>query len=222
MCGAGTVPTIEVGGSRYAECRECALVSLDPSRLPLPLDEVARYAHHRNSPDDAGYRAFLDRLASPLQGRLKPGAIGLDCGCGPSPVLADMLTSAGYPTAGYDPVFAPHAELLARCYDFVVCTEVVEHFHRPASAFAQLGRLLADGGMLGIMTRFRQADIPFATWWYRRDPTHVCFYSEATMRWISARYGWDVDIPETDIVLFSIPSRAGESPRVAAPAAGGR
>ena len=205
LCGTAVAPAIVVGRTRYAQCPECDLISLDPSLRPLPLDEVLRYTSHHNDADNEGYRSFLARLANPVRSRLSVGTEGLDFGCGPSPVLAGMLTETGCPTVGYDPVFEPRAERLLRQYDFIVCSEVVEHFHHPASAFTLLGGLAVAGGLLGIMTRFHQPGVPFATWWYRRDSTHVCFYSEATMRWIAAHHGWSVEIPETDIVLFTIP-----------------
>lgn len=202
------MPHVEVAGHRYAQCAECNLISLDPTQRPLPLAEVVRYAQHQNAEDDAGYRRFLGLLLHPVLERLSAGAIGLDFGCGPAPVLAAMMTEAGYPTSGYDPVFAPQADLLAREYDFVVCSEVVEHLHHPASVFAMFGRLIARGGLVGIMTGLHRPEIPFETWWYRRDPTHVCFYSEATMRWIAARHGWSVVFPSADVVLFSLPPPA--------------
>ena len=208
LCDRPIVPTIAARTTRYAQCPGCDLISLDPSRRPLPLDEVVRYTSHHNDADDEGYRRFLARLADPVRARSSIGARGLDFGCGPSPVLAGMLTEAGYPTVGYDPVFEPRADLLLSRYDFIVCSEVVEHLHHPASAFELLGTLVvAGGGLLAIMTRFHRPEIPFATWWYRRDPTHVCFYSEATMRWIAAHHGWSVEIPEDDIALFTIPRR---------------
>jgi len=207
LCGMHIASGIEVEETRYARCRECDLISLDPSRRPLPLDEVVRYTRHRNRADDDGYRRFLSRLSDHVVARLGAGAQGLDFGCGPSAVLADMLTEAGYPTVGYDPVFEPHGELLSRLYDFAVCSEVVEHFHHPASAFTLLGELVASGGLLGVMTRFHRPDIPFETWWYRRDPTHVCFYSEMTMQWVAAHHDWTLEIPEADIALFRVPRR---------------
>ena len=207
LCTTNIAADIEVGETWYARCPECDLISLDPLRRPLPLDEVVRYTRHRNTMDDEGYRRFLGRLADLVSVRLSVGTEGLDFGCGPSPVLADMLTQAGYPTAGYDPVFRPSAELLSRRYDFVVCSEVVEHFHDPAAAFTLLGELVADGGLLGVMTRFHDPNVSFATWWYRRDPTHVCFYSELTMHWIAARHGWTVEVPEAHIALFTVPRR---------------
>ena len=204
LCSLRITSGIEVESTQYGHCVDCDLISLDPSRRPLPLDEVMRYTMHHNTGDDEGYRRFLGRLAGPVRARLTAGAEGLDYGCGPWPVLAEMLTEAGHPTAAYDPVFHPHQELLLSRYDFVVCSEVVEHFHDPARDFASMGRLVTGRGLLGVMTRFHRPDIPFATWWYRRDRTHVCFYSERTMRWIAARHGWTVEIPEADVALFTV------------------
>lgn len=201
------MPTVEVDVRTYARCHACALISLEPTQRPLPLAEAMRYTEHRNVEGDAGYRRFLERLSIPLSRRLSPGQHGLDFGCGPAPVLATIMTGMGFPTVGYDPLFAPQEELLARRYDFVSCSEVVEHLHDPSAVFELLGRLLDGGGVLGVMTRFHRPEIPFEHWWYRRDTTHVCFYAEETMRWIASHHGWAVEIPDPDVALFSVPAR---------------
>ncbi|HEU4748396.1 MAG TPA: class I SAM-dependent methyltransferase [Gemmatimonadaceae bacterium] len=189
----------------YFRCPDCTLIHLDPSgRLSLP-EERARYDLHRNDSGDEGYVQFLRRLADPMIESIRPGARGLDFGCGPAPVLSDLLTSAGFPCAAYDPLFCPDVSLLSRRYDFVTCSEVVEHVHEPALLFPLLQRLLMPGGVLGVMTRFYGDDSGFATWWYRRDPTHVCFYAEPTMRWIADHYGWSVSFPRSDVALFRSP-----------------
>ena len=208
LCGRLVIPTVEVAGLRYASCPVCVLISLDPAQRPLPLAEVMRYAQHQNAEDNTGYRRFLDSLVQPMRARLQAGAFGLDFGCGPAPVLAGMLTEAGCPTMSYDPVFAAKEELLERRYDFVACSEVVEHLHHPAHAFVLFGRLLDAGGLLGVMTRFHRPSVRFETWWYRRDSTHVCFYGEQTMHWIANRHGWTVEIPAPDVALFTIPRLA--------------
>ena len=41
------------------------------------------------------------------------------------------------------------------------------------------------------MTCFQNADDRFATWHYRRDPTHVVFYREETFAWLAAHFGWE-------------------------------
>jgi 2-polyprenyl-3-methyl-5-hydroxy-6-metoxy-1,4-benzoquinol methylase len=116
----------------YWRCSDCALRFLDAAQRPDPETQRAEYLLHRNTPADAGYRRFLSRLAQPLLERLPLASDGLDYGCGPGPVLAGMLAAAGHQVALYDPLFRDDATALARRYDFVTCTEVVEHFHEPA------------------------------------------------------------------------------------------
>lgn len=170
-----------------------------------PRGEKAIYDLHDNDPQDEGYRRFLSKLTGPLLARLEPGARGLDFGCGPGPALAVMLEEAGMPMVLYDPFFYPEETALTQQYDFITCTEVVEHLHRPGEIFRQLDGLLADGGWLAVMTCFQTDDARFANWHYRRDPTHVVFYREATMEWLARAHGWALAIPAKDVALFHKP-----------------
>ena len=169
----------------------------------LSTDEEKKiYELHDNDPADAGYRRFLAKLAEPLMARLPKGARGLDFGCGPGPALAQMFREAGFDMALYDPFFHPLPDALKTRYDFVTCTEVVEHLHRPAEVFDQLDSLLKPGGWLGIMTCFQTDDARFDNWHYRRDPTHVVFYRETTFQWLADHHGWQLEIPRKDVVLL--------------------
>lgn len=197
---------MRVDGRAYRRCDRCEATFLDP-RHRLPADvEHAHYLNHRNDPADPGYRRFLARLADPLLARLAPRSQGLDYGCGPGPALAAMLREAGHAVALYDPFFAPDPAVLDGRYDFVACTEVAEHFHRPAEEFDRLGRLLRPGGWLAVMTCFQTDDARFAGWHYRRDPTHVVFYREATFGVIAGQRGWSCEIPAKDVVLLRRPA----------------
>lgn len=169
---------------------------------PSAAAERAEYELHRNDVADLGYRRFLARLADPLLARLAVGSDGLDYGCGPGPLLAQMLEEAGHRVALYDPFFAPDGDVLRRRYDFVTCSEVVEHFHRPAEEFERLDGLLRAGGWLALTTCLQIDDARFAHWHYRRDPTHVVFYREATLRLLARRHGWRCEFPATDVVLM--------------------
>ncbi len=186
----------------YWRCEACVATFVDPLHHPDPATERACYLTHRNETADPGYRRFLARLADPLLARLAPRSSGLDYGCGPGPALAEMLRDAGHTVALFDPVFHPGAAVLGRRYDFVTCTETVEHFHRPAEEFARLDALLAPGGWLAVMTCFQTDDARFAGWHYRRDPTHVVFYREATLRVLADRHGLDCEIPRKDVALM--------------------
>ena len=192
-------------GRSYWRCSVCAATFLDPAQLPDTATELAHYRLHRNDPADPGYRGFLGRLAEPLLERLASGARGLDYGCGPGPALAALLSAAGHPMAVYDPFFAPDRSVLGATYAFVTCTEVIEHFHRPALEFARLDALLEPGGWLGLMTEFQDDDARFAGWHYRRDPTHVVFYREHTLRYLAARWGWRCEIPRRNVALLRKP-----------------
>ncbi len=165
-------------------------------------DEHAWYRLHRNDPDDKDYRRFLSKLADPLLERLPPRAKGLDYGCGPGPALACILREAGHHVQLFDPLFFPGPEPLEDLYDFIVCAEVIEHFHRPAEEFARFDRMLRTGGWLALMTCFQTEDDRFENWHYRRDPTHVVFFREATLRHIARRFRWRCEIPLKDVALM--------------------
>lgn len=179
---------------------------MDPSQLPDRSVEHAQYRLHCNEVEDKGYRKFLMRMASPLLERLPAGLSGLDYGCGPGPALAAMLTEAGHRMAVYDPLFFDDPTLLNGRYDFITCTEVVEHFHHPFDEFARLDRLLKPGGWLAVMTMFQTDDTAFAHWHYRRDPTHVVFYRETTFRNIAKRHHWHCEIPCANVALLHKPA----------------
>ena len=199
-------PFVTAGPSDYWRCDICHCTFLQPDQRLDPDAELAHYRHHRNDIHDPRYRAFLSRLANPLISRLKPGARGLDYGCGPGPALAEMLTESGFPTALYDPFFMPDPAPLRATYDFITCTEVAEHFHDPAAEFDRLAALLNPGGWLAIMTCFQTDDARFSSWHYRKDPTHVVFYRAETLHHIAAARGLTCEIPAKDVALMQSPA----------------
>ena len=196
------VPFQTIKDMPYYRCETCMATVMDSSFWMDERREREIYNLHDNQPEEEGYRRFLSKLTSPLLERLEAGVRGLDFGCGPGPALAGMLREAGMDMALYDPFFHPETSVLEHQYDFVTCTEVVEHLHRPAETFRRLDRLLKPDGWLGVMTCFQTDDQRFANWHYRRDPTHVVFYREFTMAWLARRYGWRLDVPAKDVALF--------------------
>ena len=203
LCHASPLaPFAEVRGRRYVRCGTCAVTVLDPAQLPTPAEERAEYRLHNNDSGDPGYRRFLAQVTEPLLERLPAGAEGLDFGCGPGPAIAAMLGERGIAVRNYDPFFHPDAAALERQYDFVTCTEVAEHFHRPGAAFAQLDGLLRPGGWLGLMTGVLRDDSGFAGWPYIRERSHVTFYRPETLAWIAGRFGWDLEMAGRNVALF--------------------
>lgn len=201
----GPVHFMHVDERDYWRCETCQARFIDVAHWPMRAEEQAQYNLHENDPDDPGYRRFLAKLADPLLAKLKPASFGLDYGCGPGPALAAMLREAGHEAALYDPFFYPDPAPLADMFDFITCTEVVEHFHHPADEFDRLGALLRPGGWLAVMTCFQTDDSRFANWHYRKDPTHVVFYREETFRTISALRGWACEIVVKDVALLQKP-----------------
>ena len=188
---------------RYFRCGECALIFADPdARLP-PEEEKAVYDKHENHPEDLGYRRFLGRLAAPLLEQLGPERCrGLDFGCGPGPTLSVMLEEAGHQVAVYDPYFADNPAVLAHQYDFVTCTEAIEHFYTPAKEWGLLLGMVKPGGWLGLMTKLATDADAFAQWHYKNDPTHVSFFSRETFRYLAQRDALDVEFVGNDVILL--------------------
>lgn len=203
VCETGRLkPFQQVQGTAYHRCPQCEATVMDPAHWLTAHQERDVYDLHDNDPHDPGYRRFLSKLTTPLLERLEAGAQGLDFGCGPGPALALMLEQAGMKMSLYDPFFHADASALNHTYDFVTCTEVVEHLHQPAKVFRQLDSLVRPGGWLAVMTCFQTDDRQFANWHYRRDPTHVVFYREATLAWLAQVHGWHLEVPAKDVALF--------------------
>ena len=105
----------------------------------------------------------------------------------------------------FDPYYVPDRSVLDCEYDFITATEVVEHLHRPAEELERLWTLLAPGGWLGVMTKRVIGPTEFATWHYKDDPTHVCFFSNETFEWLAAKWSARLEFPGPDTVLLQKP-----------------
>ncbi|MBX3051120.1 MAG: class I SAM-dependent methyltransferase [Caldilineaceae bacterium] len=133
---------------------------------------------------------------------MSAGSHGLDFGCGPGPTLSVMFAELGYPMAIYDPFYAPDESVLEKVYDFVTATEVVEHLRNPAQSLAQIWRCVKPGGYLGIMTKLVIDRAAFATWHYKNDDTHICFFSRKTLGWLAREWGAAPLFVGADITIF--------------------
>lgn len=163
-------------GREYWRCCTCNLIQVPEQQRLSPGEEKAIYDLHENSPHDQGYRNFLARIAIPLQHHLRSGARGLDFGCGPGPTLSLMMAAAGFPCSTYDIYYAPYPERLQTSYDYITCTEVIEHLGQPAQVIQQLVNCVAPGGYLALMTKCWKDLEQFKGWSYRNDPTHISFF----------------------------------------------
>lgn len=173
----------------------------DPGSWPDKQQERERYQSHSNNPEDPGYRSFLSRILPPLLKLSPPPAAALDFGCGPAPLLRDLLRNEGYTAEAWDPLFHPSEAPLRQRYDIITATEVLEHLHRPVEVLDRLTGMLNPGGILAFMTQ-PVPERDFASWHYLSDLTHVLFFSRECFGYIADRWGMRVEWGEGDLCLL--------------------
>ena len=187
----------------YWLCNVCESKFLDSKNYVNLNYEKKHYLKHNNSINDFKYLSFLLKLVDPLKYKISTNHIGLDYGCGYSPALAYILKKEGFKVELYDPFFYPDKSVFLRKFNFVTCSEVVEHFFYPFEEFQKIDNLMCSNSWLGVMTSFLPSDKLFQNWYYRKDPTHVVFYKEKTFKIIASQRNWKVSFPSKNIVLFN-------------------
>lgn len=179
---------------------------MDPSQAQLsPAEEKLRYDEHQNI-ESEGYRNLFSPLREQLKARLTAGSQGLDYGCGPTQYLMGLLNREdGYKIAGYDPYyFFDTSVLKPNFYDFVVCTEVVEHFYQPKESFLKMMSCLKPGGAAFVLTSPPPESLDeFANWFYRRDVTHVGFFGIPTMKYLAKASQSELLLHEKNLWIFT-------------------
>ncbi len=186
-------------------CHHCDLRFLRPDLRLSASEERARYSLHQNSIEDKGYKQFVSPLLQEIKDKIKPHSRGLDFGCGPTPTLSHFLQNEGFTMDLFDPIFNNDLQNIKSGYDFIVCCEVIEHFYCPNKELELLRSKLAPHGVLFVMTQLWQDQLRFNEWYYQRDPTHVCFYSEQTFKWIQNRWQFkSLEIQGSNLIMLSI------------------
>ena len=197
-----TVDFKNIKQKRYWKCGYCEAIFLDKEFYLSSNDEYKHYLTHNNDVNDPRYKKFLSNLMLPLIERIKLNSIGLDYGCGPGPALSLMLREKGYQMFNYDPFFHSKKRNLLKKYDFICCTETVEHFHNPFGEFTRFNELLNNNGTIGIMTNFHSEQDIFENWYYIKDPTHVVFYNKKTFQIIAKIFDWDSEFLGNNLVFL--------------------
>ncbi|PLX35327.1 MAG: class I SAM-dependent methyltransferase [Clostridiales bacterium] len=168
----------------YHVCPFCDYIFLDEEGYASFEDEKTRYMEHDNSYENEGYRDFLEGF---LEAAVFPFGNGfkraLDFGSGPEPVLARIMREKhGIETDIYDLHFSPDREYMDKKYDLIVATEVLEHLKDPVETLSGLKERLEPNGLLSVMTLFHHVDDKaFLGWHYRRDKTHIGFFTAKTL-----------------------------------------
>lgn len=187
----------------YLQCTSCSLVFVPEAFHLTKQLEKAEYDKHENDVNDQGYINFLARLINPMLEKVAVKSTGLDMGCGPGPALAQQFERLGHKMSIYDLYYFDDKTVLQQKYDFVTCTEVIEHIAKPKTFIEQLLNLLKPGAPLGLMTKLVINPERFANWHYKNDPTHICFYSRETFNFLALEYRLNVEFVGQDVIIIT-------------------
>jgi len=205
ICGNETVSVVDTQIKvTYSVCNNCHFIHKDKEFHVDRKEENRQYSLHNNSFESEGYvKIFVDLIHD----YIKPLGITkkvLEYGSGPGPVLKELLVREGYSVFDFDPYFNDNLEYQDNMYELITSTEVVEHFNNPLADFKHLSSLLESKGYLVIMTRFRTMELPeFLNWWYRRDTTHVSFYTLKTLEVIAKKFNLNlVTTNNVNVIVF--------------------
>ena len=189
-------------GRPYYECNNCHLIYV-PQNWHLKIEEEKkRYETHQNHILDQGYRNFLGQIIDFLNIESLQDLQVLDYGCGKDQALVKILAERGVKVDAYDPLFRQIKLPALFQYQLIFCTEVAEHFCRPRQEFEFFQQLLSLGGVIGLMTSIVPQDKIFENWYYIKDPTHITFYTEQSLRWIGHHFNWSLDFKWPNLVQF--------------------
>lgn len=206
LCTSNATKPFYRGKKReFFQCLECDMVFVPPEFHPSAEEEKTRYDFHHHSLADSGYRNFLNRLFQPLEKVLPPGARGLDFGCGREPTLSILFEEVGFSCTNYDLHYFNDPAVLEAQYDFLTCSETMEHFRNPRTEFERFLMLVKPGGWIGIMTQLRDDAPSFDKWFYKDDLTHLGFFSRKSFQWLEKQYGLKLEFDPDSVMLFNRP-----------------
>jgi len=175
----------------YHVCSNCHFIYKSTAfHIETEEDE---YLRHNNSIEDTGYvNIFLNQIDNFIKD-LNIERLVLDFGSGPNPVYKVLLEQHGYQVHDFDPFYNNDLSFKNHQYQLITSNEVPEHFTKPIVEFDLLVSLLEKGGYLLLGTHFRTMnESDFLSWWYRRDVTHISFYSLKTFDYLCQKYGLEI------------------------------
>ncbi|XMB85116.1 class I SAM-dependent methyltransferase [Mycoplasmatota bacterium WC44] len=168
-------------------CDKCGFIYKEDDDLIDVSLEMDHYSKHDNNFENKGYVKMFNDLLDQIDDYIDYSGLILDYGCGPGPVLSELMKQRGGTVKTYD-LYFPHSEDYSEYhYDIITVTEVIEHFKQPLKDLKKIVNLLKPNGKLVIRTMFIQE--PFFDWWYRRDYTHVTYYNDKVFEFIAEKFG---------------------------------
>lgn len=224
----GLIPTTDQFGTALSDivrCDDCGHMQLAimPAEAELEL-AYADAASEDYVDEEAGQRETARRVLARIEAA-RSGQRGhlLDLGCWVGFLLSEA-TRRGWTVTGVEPsAFASAyardrlgldvrtedlftAELPLGGYDAVVLGDVLEHLPDPGAALDRIGDLLAPGGVAWFAlpdAGSRVARGLGARWW-SVIPTHVQYFTRASVRRLLERHGYEVVSVTTAPKAFSV------------------
>jgi SAM-dependent methyltransferase len=237
----GLIPTTDRYGTALADivrCQACGHMQLERFPDEAELDEAYGEAESTDYIDEeAGQRATARGLLDRIERQVAPGSL-LDLGCWVGFFSAEA-TARGWRVIGVEPSeFASayardrlgldvrtaglfEAELPRARFDAVFMGDVIEHLPDADQALAEVGGLLAPGGVLALAlpnAGSRLARAMGSRWW-SVIPTHVHYFTRTSIRVLLERNGYRLvalrTAPKTFTVAYYLERLAGYSPALA-------
>lgn len=202
LCRNKTELFFQIKDRSYFQCSHCHSVMLNTDDYISAEKEKLRYESHNNDVMDERYQKYASPIVKAVMNDYKRSNLGLDFGSGTGPVITKLLRDQGYTINIYDPFFADDKEQLKLKYDYIVCCEVMEHFHNPYLEFIKLHSLLNPLGTLYLKTSLYDDSIDFNAWYYKNDLTHVFFYHVKALEYIKNQCGFKDLIISKDYIIF--------------------
>lgn len=210
----GLTPTTDRFGTALADivrCERCGHMQLEEMPPDAALAEsYGEAASHDYVKEESGQRATAAAVLARVE-RHVSGRRLLDLGAWVGFLLAEAR-ERGWEVTGVEPsefassyardrlgldvrtqdLFA--ADLPSGAFDAVVLGDVIEHLPRPGDALDRIAALLAPRGVLCLMVPdagSRLARAMGARWW-SIVPTHVQYFTRASLRTLLERHGYAV------------------------------
>lgn len=178
----------------YTHCQNCECIMLEERfHVDMPR-EKQQYDHHNNTLENEGYVLMFENFLDFCDEAFTCKDISvLDFGSGPTPVLSFLIQKRGFYVDCYDKFYQPLPVFKDKTYTLITSTEVFEHLDNPVQTLTLLANHLTQGGYIALMTLFHDNCMEnFWKWWYRRDPTHITFYTPKTIEVLANTCGLDV------------------------------
>ncbi len=192
ICNVQITQVEVINNINYCFCNNCDFVFKDLASKLSKKEEEERYLQHNNSIKDLKYVAYLNNFINLTIIPFYTKGLLLDYGCGPNPVLGQLLAN-NYEVEVYDPFFFPDKAYSKHKYDIITTTEVIEHVDDIIAFLEHLKSLLKDDGIICIMTQFNNYNLnQFKSWFYIRDITHIAFLNLTTFKYLANQLNLEI------------------------------